>query len=141
MVVLLLALVAVTAGCSQPDASAEAQRERRTASPACLDVPADVLEQIAVGAETGMTFEPSAGAAVQADSGVYVVAVRFQGDSAEPEVGVWTMAALEGTVAPLLVADETSSAYTTWMTVQDFPQYGVPLDSPLIDAARTCLGA
>ncbi|MFP5334982.1 MAG: hypothetical protein ACLGIV_06680 [Actinomycetes bacterium] len=141
---LLVVLVSALAGCGQPDSTAaadDAPDGRSTPSPECLEVSDDVLRQIAVGAEQGVTFEPTAGAAVRAGDQVYVVAVRFQDESQQEQVGVWTTVALDGVVAPLLVADEVSSAYTTWMSIQDFPQYGVPLGSPLITAARDCLDA
>lgn len=140
---LVVVLVSALAGCSQsaPTPTAEGAADAGSApDPECLEVSDDVLRQIAVGTEQGVTFTPVSGAAVRAGDQAYVVAVRFQGDSPEEQVGVWTTVALDGVVAPLLVADEVSSTYTTWMTVQDFPQYGVPLDSPLIDAARDCLG-
>ena len=47
--------------------------------------------------------------------------------------------ALHGVAAPILVADETASAHSTWTSVEEFPEYGVPLDSPTINAARDCL--
>lgn len=98
-----------------------------------------MLDQLAVGTEAGVRFEPTTAAAVVARKNVYVVAVRFQGEEKEAEVGVWTATAMHGTAAPFLVADETSSAYTTWSTVEELPQFGVELDSPLIAAARECL--
>lgn len=106
----------------------------------CLVAPETLLVQIAVGTEEGTTFEPTEGAAVRAREGVYVVAVRFRGSGSVEDVGVWTATALEGTAAPMLVADELSSAYTTWNSVEEMPQYGVEPNSPLIAAARDCLG-
>lgn len=131
------------AGCAQP-ASGETGRDAgdpaaEAVEAGCMEVSGDLLGQIAVGTEAGVTFDPTEGAAVQAREGVYVVAVRFQGDRDDPEVGVWTVAALEGPAAPLLVADEVSSTYSSWSTVEEFPQFGVELDSPLIAAARDCL--
>ncbi len=129
----VLALLTLS-GCSQ-------QGQAVVASDDCVPVSADLTDQIAVGTEAGVRFEPSEAAAVRARKGVYVVAVRFRGEEKEPEVGVWTATALRGVAAPLLVADEASSAYTTWSTVEELPQFGVPLDSPLIAAARECLAA
>lgn len=130
-----LLLSAGVAGCS--DASVA---EAAGPGADCLEVSDDVLAQIAVGTRAGKAFEPEAGSAVEARSGVYVVAVRFRGDRDDPQVGNWTVTALDGVVAPVLVADQVSSAYTTWSTVEEFPQYGIALTSPLISAVRDCLG-
>lgn len=127
----LLALLTLS-GCSQPG-QAEAAGED------CIEVSSDLLDQIAVGTEVGVRFDPTTAAAVPARKGVYVVAVRFQGDRKKAEVGVWTATGLRGVGAPLLGADEVAAAYTTWSTVEEFPQFGVPLDSPLIATARDCL--
>lgn len=129
------ALVLLTlSGCSQPG-------QADVADDGCLEVSGDLMNQIAVGTEAGMRFEPSAAAAVRARKGVYVLAVRFQGEEKKAEVGVWTATALRGPAAPFLVADEVSSAYTTWSTVEELPQFGVPLDGPLLATARRCLGS
>lgn len=126
-------LVALVAGCSPGRGVASAKPE------SCIPVSRAVLSQIAVGAKPGMTFTRSSGAAVQARQGVYVVAVRFTGQEGASKSAVWTVTKLLGVAAPILVADATASAYTTWSTVEEFPQYGVPLESPAISAARACL--
>jgi hypothetical protein len=112
-----------------------------SAAPArhCLAVSHDVLAQIEVGAMPGKPLALAAGSAVQARKGVFVVAARFPGDKGKFVVGVWTVVALRGVVAPILVADVTASAHTTWTSVEEFPQFGVPLNSPTINAARDCL--
>jgi hypothetical protein len=119
-------------GCSGKDGASAAT------TGGCVVVSRDLLAQIAVGTSPGATLALTSGAAVKARRGVYVVAARFSAKGA-PAVGVWTVTALTGVAAPILVADETASAKSTWSTVQEFPQYGVPLDSPSISAARHCL--
>lgn len=134
---LALALAA-TGGLSGCSAVGTEPAEASTARP-CLAVTDELLSQIAVGTEPGSAFDVVEGSAVRARKGVYVVAVRFQGETDEPQVGIWTVTALEGPAAPVLVADEVSSAYSSWNTVEEFPQFGVPLDSPHLDNARRCL--
>jgi hypothetical protein len=111
------------------------------ASPAhdCIVVSNDVLTQIEVGARPGMSLTIKAASAVQARKGVFVVAGRFLDGNGTPVVAVWTVVALHGRAAPILVADVNSSAYSTWTSVEEFPQFGVPLHSPTIAAARDCL--
>jgi hypothetical protein len=104
----------------------------------CFAVSDDVLRQIAVGAQPGTPLSLAAGSAVRARKGVFVVAARISDAKGSP-VGVWTVTALHGRIAPILVADVTASAHSTWVSVDEFPQYGVPLDSPTITAARQCL--
>jgi hypothetical protein len=105
----------------------------------CVAVSDELLAQIAVGTAPGTTLALTSGAAVKARRGVYVVAARLSADKGASAVGVWTVAALTGVAAPILVADETASARSTWSSVEEFPQYGIPLDSPTIPAARDCL--
>jgi hypothetical protein len=126
-------LAAELAGCSsQPGAAAARAHD-------CIAVSHDLLAQIEVGAMPGTPLALTAGSAVQARKGVFVVAARFLGDKEAPVVGVWTVVALHGRVAPILVADINASAYSTWTSVEEFPEYGVPLKSPTIAAARACL--
>jgi hypothetical protein len=128
-----LLLVADITGCSgHAGASASPARD-------CIAVSDDLLTQIEVGAQPGKPLAMTSGSAVKARRGVFVVAARFPGDKGAPVVGVWTVVALRGRAAPILVADETASAYSTWTSVEEFPQFGVPLDSPTIAAARDCL--
>jgi hypothetical protein len=124
-------LAADLVGCSG-DAGASAARR-------CIAVSHDVLAQIEVGALPGTPLALAAGSAVKARRGVFVVAARFPGDKAKSVVGVWTVVALHGRAAPILVADETASAHSSWTSVEEFPRFGVPLDSPTIKAARDCL--
>jgi hypothetical protein len=124
-------LAADLTGCSG-EAGASAARH-------CVAVSHDVLAQIEVGAMPGTPLALAAGSAVKARKGVFVVAARFPGDKGTPVVGVWTVVALHGRAAPILVADETASSHSTWTSVEEFPQFGVPLDSPTINAARDCL--
>ena len=114
---------------------------RASAAPAggCVVASDELLAQIAVGTAPGTKLALKSGAAVKARKGVYVVAARFSAKKGEPAVGVWTVTALTGVAAPILVADETASARSTWSSVEEFPQYGVPLNSPSITAARNCL--
>jgi hypothetical protein len=126
-------LAAVPTGCSaRAGASSPPARD-------CIVVSDDVLAQISVGTVPGTPLALAAGAAVKARRGVYVVAARISAAKGAPAVGVWTVVALQGRAAPILVADEIASAHSSWSSVQEFPQYGVPLDSPSIDAARACL--
>jgi hypothetical protein len=108
-------------------------------APDCIKVSNDVLAQIEVGARAGVPLTINGGSAVLARKGVFVVAGRFSGDKGAPVVGVWTVVALHGRAAPILVADVNASAYSTWTSVEEFPQFGVPLHSPTIAAARDCL--
>lgn len=105
----------------------------------CVAVSEDLLAQIAVAPAPGTTLDLTSGSAVKARKGVYVVAARFSAVKGAPAVGVWTVTALTGVAAPILVADEFASAKSTWSSVEEFPQYSVPLDSPSITAARGCL--
>jgi hypothetical protein len=129
----LAVLAAGLTGCSGDGAASVAP------AGGCVAVSDRLLAQIAVGISPGVTLALNSGAAVKARKGVYVVAVRFSATNGTPAVGVWTVTSLTGVAAPILVADETASARSTWSTVQEFPQYGVPLDSPSITAARDCL--
>jgi hypothetical protein len=126
-------LVAALSGCSD--------KAGASAAPAgdCVAVSDDVLAQIMVGGAPGTTLTLTSAAAVRARKGVYVVAARIPGEQGAAAVGVWTVVALHGIAAPILVADETASATSTWSSVDEFPQFGVPLDSPSINAARDCL--
>jgi hypothetical protein len=128
-----LLLTADLTGCSSLAGAAD--------SPAytCIAVSNDVLAQIEVGARPGVPLIIETASAVKAHKGVFVVAGRFLGDKGAPVVGVWTVVALHGRVAPILVADVHASAYSTWTSVEEFPQYGVPLKSPTVTAARDCL--
>ena len=126
-------LAAAVAGCSSHAGAAVAPAHH------CIAVPNDVLTQIEVGARPGTPLAMNAASAVRARKGIFVVAARFLGDKGAPVVGVWTVVALHGRVAPILVADVNSSAYSTWTSVEEFPQFGVPLKSPTIAAARDCL--
>jgi hypothetical protein len=128
-----LLLAADLAGCSSQAGAADSPGQT------CIAVSNDVLAQIAVGARPGVPLAMKAASAVQARKGVFVVAARFLGDKGSPLVGVWTVVALHGRAAPILVADVNASAYSTWTSVEEFPQYGVPLHSPTIAAARDCL--
>lgn len=125
-------LAAELAGCSSQAGAAAAPAH-------CIAVSQDLLAQIEVGARPGTPLALKAGSAVQARKGVFVVAARFLGDKEVPVVGVWTVVALHGRAAPILVADVNASAYSTWTSVEEFPQFGVPLHSPTIAAARACL--
>ncbi len=111
----------------------------RTARASCVDVPPGVLAHLASGAQPGVAFHPDKGAAVVARPGVFVIAARFRTASGKNSVGLWTAPALTVTSAPLLVADASASAVTTWGSVVEFPTYGVPLDDPALAAARRCL--
>lgn len=144
--VLLPGLVgcALASGCAViPEAGSgglsTAAAEPPALSANCVEVSSDLLAQITTGTQPDTPFEPIEGAAVHARDGVYVVAVRFTGREAEPEVGVWTTTAIEGRAAPILVADTVSGSYSSWGSVEEFPTFGVPLGSPHIAEARACL--
>jgi hypothetical protein len=131
--VVALLLTADLAGCSgSAGASASPKHD-------CIAVSAGVLAQIEVGARPGAPLAMKSASAVEDRKGVFVVAARFLGDKGASLVGVWTVVALHGRAAPILVADVNSSAYSTWTSVEEFPQFGVPLHSPTIAAARDCL--
>jgi hypothetical protein len=121
-------------GCSDQAGAASAEPAAD-----CVSVSAGVLAQIEVGATPGKPLALTSAAAVRARPGVYVVAARISAKQGVPHVGVWTVVSLRGVAAPVLVADETASASSTWSSVEEFPQYGVPLKSPAISAARACL--
>lgn len=132
-------IAAVLTGCSSGGTSDVVAAGTSGKRPLCVDVPAEVLSHLAAGVRPGRIFRPDRGTAVQSTSGVYVIAAHFVTHGGHAKVGVWTAPALTATASPLLVADEVSSEVTTWSTVEEFPAYGVPLTSPDIAAARTCL--
>lgn len=100
-----------------------------------------LLDQIAVGSRPGTSPALGPAAAVRARTGVYVVAARIARPKGPAVVGAWTVVSLRGNAAPVLVADLNASTHSTWTSMEEFPQYGVPLDSPVIQAARDCLGS
>ena len=133
-----LALVAALSACSSEGGSEAIRSTKDGLAVRCLDVPPAVLSHLAAGAVLGAALQLERGAAVRAKPGVFVIAAQLGGGSAN-RIGVWTAPALTATSAPLLVADDVSSAVTTWSSVEEFPAYGVPLTSPAIAAARACL--
>ena len=126
---------AAVGGAASPTAGPTAN----PASPACGTATPELLADIAVNARPEGTFTPLTGAFVEADNGIYVVAVRFEGLDAEVLEGVWTAVGVDPATPPYLSADEDANLYTAWDTVLGMPGFGVALDDAAISAALSCL--
>lgn len=135
--ILLLSLTGCSSssGAGTPVDPAEPDRE-------CLDVPADVQQTIAEGAnETTITPVDAAAVTSLEEDGIYVVAMSFTAPGVEdPEVGVWMTHGLDLVSAgPIYAVDGFAHEFTVWPhTVND---HELSVNEDGVDEAKACLEA
>lgn len=81
-----------------------------------LSVPAELLDAIASGEESGVGMKPIRGVAVKSEdfSNVYMVAMEFSATGIEKQVGVWATNSLGAGSGIIMAVDGTAKAFTVW---------------------------
>ena len=128
---LVVVLVLVLAGCSAGKPAAPAD---------CLDVPADVQQTIAEGANE-TTITPVAASAVKSptEDGLYLVAMSFTlPDTEDPQTGVWATHGLDAASAgPIYAVDGFAHEFTVWPNTVN--GHDLSVTEPGADEAKACL--
>jgi len=110
-----------------------------TPSADCIAVPADVMQGIADGADTGREIVGQEAKAVKGSGeGVYFVAMRFETKGGSDEVGVWgTDAVTSDALTTVISIDGFAKQFTYWPDAQQ--AFDISAAHPKALAAEGCL--
>jgi len=104
----------------------------------CLDVPDQVLLDIASGEEERVGMVPLRGKAYKSPdyTNVYFIAIEFEATGIENQVGVWARNEIESGI--ILAADSFAQSFTVWPDA-DKTDSQIMASDPAIKIARDCL--
>jgi hypothetical protein len=127
---------------SEPAATANSNESTKPESASvpiqCLDVPEQVLLDIASGEEERAGMIPLRGKAYKSPdyANVYFIAIEFEATGIEKQVGVWARNGIESGL--ILAADSYAQSFTVWPDADKTDAQILPSD-PAIKIARECL--